>query len=247
MCDADLAKLITATPGTLIMIRMAEIVRHCWVGTSADVVGEPTGLLGIKGVGVDKFENWIKLVDALIWPTVALVAVYVFRGVISERFQDLRKLKSGAFELEFGAVEEVSEAARQLSAVVARAGDLAVQEVDAVFDALRDRADGEPRDSVLEAWTTMRRFVRDAAQSAGALGAVVRPSITSSHVRALVSVGMPVGFVSITTYLNRFRQGVSNERVPVDPDAAQDDVDTCRQVALAAVSVAQRMQVQEGR
>lgn len=189
------------------------------------------------------FANWIDLVDALIWPIVVVVAMLVFQDTLKGRLNGLRRFKGGGVEADFDGYVQINQSAQKLSSESTVGVDQAgLQPVVDVFKGIRSGADDHPGGAVLEAWSNARRFVRGATETAGLTGEVTNPQFTSSHVRTLVRLGLPIGFISIATYLNGVRHEVAKEEKRVDAAQAAAYVDSCRELAVAATAVVQGKQ-----
>ncbi|WP_193172216.1 DUF4145 domain-containing protein [Nisaea nitritireducens] len=109
------------------------------------------------------FEVAVSLVDVLIWPTVTIVFIVLFRKHIRDLVPLLKRLKAGPLEAEFE--HEVASLSQKLehekSSELPRPGGL-ISRSDEL--ALFAEAQISPRGAILEAWILVDTALHDIAQ-----------------------------------------------------------------------------------
>lgn len=107
---------------------------------------------------MDALTFIIRLIEALIWPSAAVIVLFVFRNEFRALLPLVRKLKAGPLEAEFERdILEISDEADGKAAPKN-------QEVpDARQQMLQDLSRVNPRSAILEAWLGVESGVRKAA------------------------------------------------------------------------------------
>ncbi|PWU44491.1 hypothetical protein DLJ46_25725 [Micromonospora globispora] len=150
--------------------------------------------------------NWrqftVALVQALAWPSVALVVLLVYRRRIAQLLGDnLRRLKAGPIEAEW---EQVAEEARATieTAEALPADDEPTDRVTAALNAARAWADSNGAEALQLGWTAVAWAIDEWAESEYETGgrrrrlAVANPAAAGvlARLRQLREIGMREGY-----------------------------------------------------
>jgi len=104
-----------------------------------------------------------KLIESLAWPAVTLLIVYWLKDAIADRIKDLRKLKWGDKEANFG---KLLEAAKEQAKAITAAEAPTVQREEITKDqsnlqytrrVLQDVVQNAPQAAIIEAWAQVER------------------------------------------------------------------------------------------
>ncbi len=105
-----------------------------------------------------------KLVEALAWPVVVLIAVSLFRQPIIDLIPTLRRFRYKEFEMEFG--RELLETQHRVAVIRPTEPQVRLADVE-TFARLHHVAAAAPSAAVLEAWREVERATAEVASSYG--------------------------------------------------------------------------------
>jgi hypothetical protein len=176
----------------------------------------------------------LQYVRTLIWPSVVIVAVLVFKSEVRGLFARLTSVAGAGISLGFEAdarqaLESAQSAVEQQPAEQGtEAPRPAAPEEAAAFDVLRDVALSVPEAAILGAWRLVEMRVSDLAQLASASERPKQRRSPISDMRLLRNL-LPSGFVEVIDSLRKLRNRVAHEE-QASPLSAIDYVSTARLV-----------------
>ncbi len=180
---------------------------------------------------MDILEFIAALVENLVWPLTVIVAIFVFRGPISNLLPFLQRLRYKDFVIEFH---------QKLDKVQAQTTAMAGESIEdsAEGDLLKLALD-HPRDAVIESWFAVARAIHDLAESQDTAVDISRGRPTLAIGRDLARSGViEPQMMSFLQELRSIRNDVAHRLdVPLTPEMVLQYVP----VALKYVSVASRV------
>jgi hypothetical protein len=104
-------------------------------------------------ISMDALTFFSKLIDAVAWPAVVLIVLFVVRKELPEIIRTLRKFKFKDFEIEFGeAAKAVASEARDFVSSNPQNIQIGGEATEDSLMRLRSIADLAPRAAILESW-----------------------------------------------------------------------------------------------
>lgn len=100
-------------------------------------------------------EFIVALVENLVWPLTVVLAIFVFRGPISNLLPFLQRLRYKDFVVEFS--QKLDEVETQAAAITGEGAEFRVE------DDLLDLAQAHPRGAVIDSWLAVEKAIRDVA------------------------------------------------------------------------------------
>ena len=176
---------------------------------------------------MDTLEFIAALVGHLVWPLTVIVAIFVFRGPISNLLPFLQRLRYKDFVVEFN--QKIDDVEAQATAMTGKSIE------DRVEDDLLELAQVHPRGAVIDSWLAVERAVRDLAESQDTAVDLSRRRSILAIERELAHSGViNPQVVSFLRDLRSTRNEVAHRLdVPLTPEMARQYVSAASRVVVA--------------
>ena len=169
----------------------------------------------------------LALVEILVWPLTVIVAIFVFRGPISNLLPFLQRLRYKDFVVEFN--QKLNEVESQAAAMTGESAE------DHVEDDLLELAQVHPRGAVIDSWLAVERAIRDVAASRGMVIDLTgrRPISVIERELARSGVFNPVVASFLRDLRSTRNEVVHRLDVPLTPEMARQYVSAASRVVVA--------------
>ena len=167
------------------------------------------------------------LVEDLAWPLTVVLAIFVFRGPISNLLPFLERLKYKDFVLEFS--QKVGKVDTQAAAMTGEGAEVPTD------DDLLELAQSHPRGAVIDSWLAVEKAIHDVAASQEVVVDLPRRGSTLAVERELARSGaLNPTVVSLLRDLRTTRNDVVHRLdVPLTPEMARQYASAASKVVVA--------------
>ena len=167
------------------------------------------------------------LVEDLVWPLTVVLAIFIFRGPISNLLPFIQRLRYKDFVVEFN--QKLDEVETQVATITG--GDAEGR----VEDDMLELAQAYPRGAVIDSWLAVERAIREVAASRGMFIDLASRRSTLAIERELARAGvLKPAMVSFLRDLRYTRNGVVHRLdVPLTPEMAQQYASAASRVVVA--------------
>ena len=183
----------------------------------------PLGV-GLWEIRMGTLEFIAALVEDIVWPLTVVLAIFIFRGPISNLLPFLQRLRYKEFVVEFN--QKLDKVETEAAAITGEGTEVRVD------DYMLELAQAHPRGAVIDSWLAVEKAIRDVAASRDMNVDDPRRRSTYAVEKELARSGaLNPAVVSLVRDLRSTRnEAVHRLDVPLTPEMA-------RQYALAASRV----------